>query len=106
MSDYDDRYEFELAQGFNVMAELAEADLEYNPESGRDEPYNDIFERAIYGGAVDPEDIQHFSVYEVDWPNAPKPTDQQIEALTAELDEQFEGWLLGEEGKQLFTINT
>jgi hypothetical protein len=106
MSDYDDYYEFELAQGLNVMAELAEADLEYNPELDQGDPYSAIYERAIYGGDVDPEDIQHFSVYEVDWPNTPKPTDEQIETLTAELDEQFDGWILGEEGKQLFTFNS
>lgn len=102
----EDRYEFELASGYSTLERVG--DFEYRTDPNlqfEDDPYTALFEDAVYGGDVRPDEQQHFYVYDVEWSedlDAPEPP--QLEELGEELDSVFAGWIVNRDGERVFAL--
>ena len=104
---YQSSYEVELETGFALLEKV---EGPQGPERFRTVPDEGTFENllltGVYGGLINPDEIQEFLVYNVQWPEDFADFDEDlIEILSEELDSLFPGWVFDEKRDRIYILN-
>lgn len=105
---YLSSYEVELEIGFALLEKV---EGPQGPEFYQSVPDEGSFENllltGVYGGSVDPEEIQDFLVYSVQWPEDLGEFDEDLlELLSEELDSLFPGWIYDQKRDRIYILQS